>query len=311
MARIVTLTLNPALDVATSVDRVVSGVKLRCAVPRYDPGGGGINVARAIHELGGEALAVYASGGSVGLRIEEMLADEGVRQQPVEITGDTRQSLAVTDLAEHEQYRFVLPGPQLSEREWQACVDVALDHLDDGDWLVLSGSVPPNVPDDLFASITERLRGRARVVLDTSGAALELAVAAGTDVLNPNWRELAELPGGDDEEACAARLVGEGRAKAVIVTLGDRGARLTTADGQVLLAAPQVETVSAVGGGDCFAAALTLALSRGESYVDATRLGVAAAAAAMLTPGTAPCRRADVARLLSHVELVRPATRIV
>jgi 6-phosphofructokinase 2 len=309
VASIVTLTLNPALDVATSIDRVVSGVKLRCAEPRYDPGGGGVNVARTIHELGGEALAVYARGGATGQRIERMLEEEGVPQQPVAVGGDNRESLAVTDRASGEQYRFVLPGPHLSEPEWRTCADIALDQLDDGGWLVLSGSLPVGVPEEFFALLTERLGGRARVMLDTSGRALEAALAQGTDVLNPNWRELAEVRGGDDEESFAARLVHEGRATAVVVTLGALGARLTTADGQLLLAAPTVETVSAVGGGDCFTAALTLALARGESYVDATRLGVAAAAAAMLTPGTTPCRRADVERLLPAVEAVRPAVR--
>jgi 6-phosphofructokinase 2 len=311
MASIVTLTLNPALDMATSIDRVVSGVKLRCAEPRYDPGGGGINVARAIYELGGEALAVYASGGSAGQRIERMLEEEGIRQQPVAIAGETRESLAVTDRTEGEQYRFLLPGPRLSEREWRACGEIALGQVDDGGWLVLSGSLPEGVPDDVFTHLTGRLGGRARVLLDTSGRALEVALEHGTDVLNPNWRELAELPGGEDEEAFAARLVHEGRANAVIVTLGARGARLTTSAGQVLLAAPKVDTVSAVGGGDCFTAALTLALARGESYLDATRLGVAAAAAAMLTPGTTPCRREDVDRLLPAVRATRDAVRAV
>jgi 6-phosphofructokinase 2 len=307
MARIVTLTLNPALDVATSVDRVVSGAKLRCAEPRYDPGGGGINVARAIHELGGDALAVYASGGSAGRRLERMLDEQGIARQPVEIAGDTRESLAVTDRGDGEQYRFLLPGPRLAEREWQACAEAALERLDDGGWLVLSGSMPPGVPDDLFARLTERARGRARVVLDTSGGALRAALADGTDVVNPNWREFAEVSGREGEEEYAARLVDEGRATAVVVTLGARGARLTTTAGQVLFAAPRVDTVSSVGGGDCFTAALTLALSRGESYLDATRLGVAAAAAAMLTPGTTPCRRGDVDRLLRAVEAASPA----
>ena len=301
MAPIVTLTLNPALDVATSVDRVVSGVKLRCAEPRYDPGGGGINVARAVHELGGDALAVYARGGAAGTRIEGMLAEEGVPQHSVEIAGDTRESLAVTDRAEGGQYRFLLPGPRLSQREWQACADAAVERVADGGWLVLSGSLPAGVPDGAFARLTARVRGRARVVVDTSGAALEAAIAEGVDVLNPNWRELDEVAGGLGEQEFAARVVEQGRADAVIVTLGRRGARLTTADGQVLVRAPEVDPVSVVGGGDCFAASLTLALSCGESYLEACRRGVAAAAAAMLTPGTALCGRGDFERLLPAV----------
>lgn len=303
---IVTLTLNPALDVSTSVDRVASGIKLRCAEPRYDPGGGGINVARAVCELGGTALAVYAGGGPVGARIAQMLAKEGVPQQAVEIAGETRQSVAVTDRGDGDQYRFLLPGPRLAELEWRACADAALEHLDDGGWLVLSGSLPAGVPDGLFAALAASVRGRAHVVVDTSGRALEAALAERVDVLNPNWRELEEVSRGLDEERFAAELIATHRAEAVIVTLGERGARLTTADGQLVIPAPPVEAVSAVGGGDCFTAALTLALSRGEGYLDACRAGVAAAAAAMLTPGTALCRRRDVERLLPTVAARRP-----
>jgi 6-phosphofructokinase 2 len=307
MATIVTLTLNPALDVATSVENVVSGVKLRCGRPRYDPGGGGINVARAIHELGGDALAVYASGGTAGARIERMLADEGVEQLAIEIAGETRESLAVTDRHEGDQYRFLLPGPELSESEWQACIDTVVDRVDDGGWVVASGSLAAGVPADFFARLIRRLAGGVHIVLDTSGPALLPALAEGVDVLNPNWRELAEIASGTGESEFAAKLVREGRARAVVVTLGARGARLTTSDGQILLRAPEVEPVSPVGGGDCFTGALTLALSRGETYLEATRQGVAAAAAAMLTPGTALCRRRDFDRMLAEVEVPRPA----
>ena len=303
---IVTLTLNPALDVSTSVDRVVSGIKLRCAEPRYDPGGGGINVARTICELGGTALAVYPGGGPAGARIGRLLASEGVPQQQVEIAGETRQSVAVTDRGDGDQYRFLLPGPRLSKREWRACADAALEPLEDGGWLVLSGSLPAGVPDGVFAALASRVHGRARVVVDTSGRALEAALAERVDVLNPNWRELEEVSRGLTEERFAAELIDRQRAEAVIVTLGARGARLTTADGQLVVPAPRVETVSAVGGGDCFTAALTLALARGEGYLDACRAGVAAAAAAMLTPGTALCRRGDFERLLPTVTARRP-----
>jgi 6-phosphofructokinase 2 len=240
-----------------------------------------------------------------------MLSVEGVPQQPVEIAGQNRESLAVTDRADGEQYRFLLPGPSLSEREWRACVDTALEQLDDEGWLVLSGSLPPGVPYDLFAQLTTQVKDRAHVLLDTSGPALEAALAAGTDVVNPNWREVDEIAAGEAEQDFAARLVDEGRANAVIVTLGARGARLTTADEQALLVPPAVEIVSPVGGGDCFAAALTLALSRGQSYLDATRLGVAAAAAAMSTPGTALFRRDDVERLLPDVCVQEPTARAV
>src|SRR5687768_862001 len=113
MNPILTLTMNPALDASSSVENVFSEHKLRCGPVRYDPGGGGINVARAIKKLGGDALALHCSGGATGAMLRTLLKAEGVAEQALEIDGWTRESLTVLESATGQQYRFVMPGPTL------------------------------------------------------------------------------------------------------------------------------------------------------------------------------------------------------
>jgi 6-phosphofructokinase 2 len=303
MPTLVTLTLNPALDLATEVDRVVPGPKLRCGPVRREAGGGGVNVARAITALGGDAVALFAAGGSVGAQIDRCLADEGVPRRRLAIAGESRENLTVRERATGEQFRLVTPGPTLTDAEWRSCLATTADAAQ-GPYLVASGSLPPGAPEDAYARLARALERRGtRLLLDTAGPGLRAAVAAGVHLVKPNFRELDELAGRtlDDagREAVARSLVEDGGAEIVIVTLGPAGALLVCADERVRIAAPPIaHRDSAVGAGDNFMAGLALGLVAGRPPADACALGVAAAAAAMLTPGTAPCRRQDIEELL-------------
>lgn len=170
MVPIATLTMNPALDIATSVPMIEPTNKLRCAEPSYDPGGGGINVARAIVALGGEAVAVFPSGGMTGADIERLLGEAHVPFHAVAIEGVTRQSLSVDEGDTGRQYRFMLPGPVLSDADRERCLDAVRKLPQTPHWLVASGSLPPDVPDDFFVSVGALCRALgSRLVLDTSG----------------------------------------------------------------------------------------------------------------------------------------------
>ena len=142
MQPIVTLTMNPALDIATATDRVVPTHKLRCAAPRYDPGGGGINVARAVHALGGDAVAIFPAGGAAGEMIRHLLDEEDVAYDAVAIAGFTRESLAVEERATGNQFRFILPGPEISEEIQEHCLDQLARRASEADYIVASGSLP-------------------------------------------------------------------------------------------------------------------------------------------------------------------------
>ncbi len=154
MPPIVTLTMNPALDIATSTERVVPTEKLRCTGPRYDPGGGGINVARAVHMLGGDALAVFPVGGLSGEMLADLLECEHVPHNAVRISGITRESLAVFERQSGQQYRFILPGPTIEPHEQERCLDALITNVAGASFLVASGSLPPGVPADFYSRVS-------------------------------------------------------------------------------------------------------------------------------------------------------------
>ena len=312
MAAIVTLTMNPALDIATSTDRVEPTHKLRCSMPRYDPGGGGINVARAVHALGGDAVAIFPIGGPAGEMIRRKLQQEGVAHDAIPISGFTRESLAVAELASGKQFRFILPGPTLSQTDQERCLDQLSAATSGAQYIVASGSLPPGVPDDFYAKVAELARvQRARFVMDTSGPALKRA-GLGIYLLKPSLRELTDLTGREirkerDEELAARQVIEQGRCEILVLSLGAQGALLATADGCQRFAAIPVEARSTVGAGDSMLAGIVLGLSRGLPLRDAVRFGMAAGAAALLGTGTQLCRRSDVERLYADSEYLGDA----
>ncbi len=302
MTAIVTLTMNPALDIATATDIVVPAEKLRCAAPRYDPGGGGINVARAAHLLGDDALAVFPIGGLSGEMLCRLLDEEGVPRAAVPIAGMTRESLAVVERQSGKQFRFLLPGPTLTEHDQQRCLDELASRLKGARFLVASGSLPPGPPVDFYARVGALARPwGARFVLDPSGPALE---AGDGDVflLKTSLGELEELsgirlPSTQDQEIAARRLIARGRAEILVLSLGAKGALLATASEMRHFDAIKVDGVGSVGAGDSMVAGIVSGLARGWSLVEAIKFGLAAGAAALLRPGTELCRREDVERL--------------
>lgn len=302
--RIVTLTMNPALDITTSVDIVCPTRKLRCETPRYDPGGGGINVARIAHVLGASVLAVLAAGNPAGGLITRMLREAGVPFDEVPIAGSTRESFTVNETTTGEQYRFVLPGPHLSVAEQTECLDRIRGLAASAEFVVASGSLPPGVPADFYQRVAD-VCGQlgARMILDTSRGGLR-QISSGVFLLKASARELREcfdreLATESEQLAAARQLIESGRAEVVVVSLAHRGALLATREASYRFQAVPMPSGSGAGAGDAMVAAITVGLSRGWSIVDAVRLGIAAGAAMLLTPGTAVCERADVERLFA------------
>lgn len=307
---ILTLTLNPALDVATHVGRVLAGEKLRCAAPLYNPGGGGLNVSRALAHLGGRSQALVALGGATGEQLAGLLRAEGIEFLTLRSPGETRQSLTVTEDASGRQFRFLLPGPVWTAQDQAQVFALLATQARAGGLAVISGSQPPGVPGDFPARLAAALPGMA-VVLDTSGPALVQAAAqpiAGLAVLRMDSAEAEALAGlplatPADTAGFAAALVARGVAPVVIVARGAEGNVLASATARLIARPPVVPLVSAVGAGDSFVAGLVLARARGEPWSQALALGTAAAAAAVMTEATELCRAEDVARLLPQVRL--------
>lgn len=264
-------------------------------------------MARVIKRLGGEARAIYPVGGAMGKLLRELLDSEGVVSQTFAIADETREDFFVSEIGTGQQYRFILPGPRLVEAEWQECLKLVSSIEPFPRFVVASGSLPVGVPDDFYARIARIAKQRgARMILDTSGKALAIAVAEGVDLIKPNLREMRELSGSEPSDAgeweeAARAIVGNKRVAIVALTMGHLGAALITPDG-VLRAKPLAVTpLSAVGAGDSFLAALVWRLASGGNLADSFRQAVAAGAAALLNPGTELCRRHDVERLAAEV----------
>jgi 6-phosphofructokinase 2 len=309
MTDIVTVTMNPAIDVATTVDRVEPVRKLRCKEVLRDPGGGGINAARVARRLGGEVIAIYPTGGSIGRLLHRLVGEQDITSIAVEIAEETRESFTAYDESIRDQYRFVLPGPQLSEQEWQRCLD-ALDSLKQKPRFVIgSGSLPPGVPDDFYARLGRCATGLgAKAVIDTSGAALQAAVREGAFLIKPNLGELRSLTQApldserDRVEACRG-IIATGGAEVIALTLSHEGSLLVTRDGAWRAAPVPVKIVSTVGAGDSFLGAMVWALAKGEDLPDAFRCAAAAGAAALLSAGTELSHAEDIRRLLPEVNV--------
>lgn len=299
---ILTVTVNPALDISTDVSRVESGAKLRCGPPRFDPGGGGVNVSRAIAKLGGESRPFIAVGGATGAMLKQLLEAEGISPACFDIETLTRQSLSVYETASGEQYRFVLPGPDWNAELGQAMLAALSEALNQEiqaiSYVVLSGSLPPGLPDSFYGDIVKLADAHgAKSVLDTSGVSLA-ATARGSDHPPFIWvmdQSEAEQIGGqpitgmDALEELASTLQQRGLARIVVATLKEGGAAAVSDADRLRIWPPKVDVLSKVGAGDSFVAGLVLKLAKGARLREACAYAVAAAASAVTTPATELC----------------------
>lgn len=311
-APILTVTVNPALDMTTSTARVAPQRKLRCTVPHLDAGGGGANVSRAIRRLEGESTAFVAIGGSTGDHYARLLTSEGVDARFWPLSGETRTSLTVMEEETGLHYRFVLPGPEQQAVETATLLVAIGRATPSGGYVVASGSLLPGLPEDFYGRLAAQARtAGARTILDTHGAALRQAIAARPYLIRLNHLEAQELVGGATAEASAhtlaRELIAASAAEVVVVALGEQGSLVTTATRQYQITPPHMEVRSMVGAGDSYVAALTLGLARGLSLEDANRFGVAAAAAAVTGEATDLCDKSTtdvvLAALAPTVEL--------
>ena len=304
---IVTLTLNPALDLSAATLRLEPLQKLRCTNVRRDPGGGGINVARVIARLGGKVTTIFPSGGISGKLLEQLLHTEALSQIAVRTELETREDVTVFEEQSGQQYRFVMPGAELSKTEQGAMLD-ALGRCE-AELVVLSGSLPQATPATIYGQIAKASRARGQqLIVDSSGEALKAALAEGVFLIKPNARELAALsPRALTSEAsfieAARAIVAGGGAEFVALTLADRGARLVGRNQILRAAAPAVTPLSTVGAGDSFTGGFAWALSHKQELAQCLRYGVAAGTAALLGHGTELARADDVHRLARDIEV--------
>lgn len=308
---ILTVTLNPALDMTTGIDHLEPQRKLRCGMPRYDPGGGGVNVSRAIRILGGDSRAFVALAGATGELYRKLLAETGIETELWSFRGETRISLTVMEGATGLHYRFVLPGPEQAPADAARLMDGLAEAIARTGvrYVVASGSVPPGLPVDFYTELTRRARiAGAALILDTSGPHLKDGLGERPFLVRLNHLEAQDLVGGDTDEVAVARAAALLRernwAEAVIITLGANGAFVAGPGVEAHIRPPPVPVVSMVGAGDSFIGALVLGLVRGWPLDLAARFGVAAAASAVTTPATQLCEREATERYFEEIDTV-------
>lgn len=303
---IVTLTINPSLDKSTQFTGLVAEQKIRCGTPRYDAGGGGINVSKAISRLGGETLCVFTSGGSPGINLEELVQKEGIAIKIIPTQNWTRENLVALDANTNAQYRFCFPGTPISDVE-KGNILQTIQELKTK-YLVVSGSLNEGLSLDFYQHIVDLAKiSGTKLIVDTSGEALKKVLEKGVYFAKPNIGELAKLIGVErlemDEVAPAAlKLIEKGSAEIVVVSLGANGAVLVTATQTEFVPAPNVVKKSTVGAGDSMVGAMVWALSQNKALKEVVQWGVACGSAATMNEGTQLFKLEDAKRLFEELK---------
>jgi 1-phosphofructokinase len=299
---IVTLTLNPSLDRTIEVDRLVRGTMTRATSARLDPGGKGVNVSRALLANDVPTVAVVTAGGADGEQLVRLLEADGIPVSAVPVAGRTRSNVTIAE-PDGVVTKLNEPGEALSGQELGAVADAVLDATESASWVVTCGSLPPGVPDGIYAQLCEFFTAAGvQVAVDTSGPALLAAVDAGAVLVKPNRDELAEAVGrpvgsiGDAIEA--AQELRDRGARTVLASLGADGAVLVE-DGEVILGeAPVAGARSTVGAGDALLAGFLAAGARGS---EALAEGLAWGAAAVRLPASRMPRPEHIRRDIVHI----------
>lgn len=309
MEKIITLTFSPCIDKSTSVKGLVPEKKLSCTSPVLEPGGGGINVARALKKLGSEAIAVFPSGGYTGQFFNHLLEKEGISSRIIESVNETRENIIVLDESTNNQYRFGMPGTTLNDTEWKKCLEIIAGEKEVA-YIVASGSLPPGVPKDIYAQLARIAKlQNAKLVVDTSGEALRHASEEGVFLLKPNLSELASLAGKTEIDnagiyEAAHKLISSGGCEAMLVSMGASGAVLFTKDIATLFTPPPVKRLSTVGAGDSMVAGMVCYLSRQINIEDAAAYAVACGSAATMNHGTQLCNKKDADNLFPQIHRI-------
>jgi 6-phosphofructokinase 2 len=302
MSKIATITFSPCIDKSTSVAALVPENKLQCTLPKLEPGGGGINVSRALKKLGGDSIAVFPSGGYTGKFFNHLMVNENISTVVINTLNETRENIIVLDESENKQYRFGMPSMELMTVEWQQCL-AAVQNVEEVEFIVASGSLPPAVPTDIFAQLAKIAKNKnAKFIVDTSGEALKEAVEEGVYLLKPNIGELSALSGHKkisilEASTIAREIIAKGKCEVMVISMGAEGAMLVTRSITEIIKPPNVIRKSTVGAGDSMVAGIVYYLSMEKDIIDAVKFGVACGTAATMNNGTELCRKDDADKL--------------
>lgn len=303
---IVTLTVNPAVDKSTHFAGLIAEQKIRCKDPLFDAGGGGINVSKAISRLRGSSLAVFTSGGPVGEMLKDLVTKEKIDFEAIETQAATRENFIAVDDNTNSQYRFGFDGDVLTDSEIEKLLET-ISNLKPK-FLVASGSLNEGLSSDFYQKVAEIAKtSNSKLIVDTSGEALKKVLETGAYLIKPNVGELAKLIGverleTDEVNEAAKKIIADGGAEIVVVSLGPQGAVLVTKDEYEFVPAPNVAKKSTVGAGDSMVGGIVWALSQNKSLKEVIRWGVACGSAATMNEGTQLFKFEDANRLFEWLK---------
>ncbi len=297
---IYTVTLNPAVDRELTVPAIEFDTVLRATEQRVDCGGKGFNVSRMVAQLGGENVALGFAGGRSGEMLRDMLHERGIATDFVWVDGETRTNVSIVTAGKHIKVNE--SGAAVSAEKQQLLIDTIQKHAKRDDWWVLAGSLPPGVSADFYAQLISILKtAGANVILDASGEALRLGVAAAPNLIKPNEHEASDLTGESDPKAAAQAIMQMGVAN-VIISLGADGILLVQDDAITHIQPPPIEEANPIGAGDALVGGVVWALDSGLSLADAAYWGIACGTVAATLPGTAFGNRAQVEEVVGQLQ---------
>jgi 6-phosphofructokinase 2 len=287
---ILTITLNPCIDKSSRAEVLKPESKLRCTEVVNEPGGGGINVSKALKRLDTPSVALFPAGGHNGNMLCSLLKEEGVLFHAVDTKTETRENWIVLETSTNNQFRFTFPGRAVQEETIRTLVDQIRSFTPS--FVVASGSLPPGLPDYFYGLIVKNATAvGAKCIVDTSGPALQALKGKHAFLIKPNIGELCKMLNVDwldknEVPEAARQAIRDGYAEVIVVSMGATGAWMVTAGEQYFVSSPAVEKKSTVGAGDSMVAGITYALQKGKSLEEALQFGVACGSAATMNEGT-------------------------
>jgi 6-phosphofructokinase 2 len=302
---IITVTLNPAIDKSTLTQHLQPESKLRCTEVLNEPGGGGINVSKALKKLNTPSVALFPSGGHNGEMLKDLLLKEQIEFHSINTSVETRENWVVVESATNYQFRFTFPGRAFEEETAKMLVDDmrSFSPL----FVVASGSLPPGLPDNFYGLIVKTANAiGAKCIVDTSGTALQALKGKHSYLIKPNISELCKMLaintiGPQEVPYAAQQAIRDGFAEIIVVSMGADGAWLVTERESFFAAAPPVQKKSTVGAGDSMVAGITYMLQQGQPLQQVLNFGVACGSGATMNQGTHLFNLSDVGELFAFI----------
>jgi 6-phosphofructokinase 2 len=305
--KVVTLTINPALDKSAKVSEMTPFDKLECYDITYHPGGGGINISRVLHRLAIESQCLFPFGGKTGEHLVELLQEQDVNVIATTISNLTRENFAIFNTETKLQYRFGMPTSPFLEKELSPLESLINQEVSDGDIFVISGSLPKGLPTDYYSKVIKNLTAKdVKVIVDTSGSVFNEVLKNQLFLIKPNQKELARLAGKEslnkeEQETFAMKMVKENVAKYVVVSLGKNGAFMAHKNGIEYVKAPTISVKSTIGAGDSMVAGLIYGIVKNETPKNMLRWGVACGVSATLSEGSDLAHKRNIDAVLKQL----------